>query len=111
MSALDELFWRDELLEALFWMRGEGLASSVSPLALADFLAVDPGVVATHMARLADEGFLDGSATGYALTEAGAREGGRSFADEFADLTRPGHGECVPGCTCADPNHAEKLHR
>ena len=37
----------------------------------------------------------------YALTEEGAREGGRRFADEFKDLTKPGHGECGdPDCEC-----------
>jgi hypothetical protein len=29
-SALDALFWRDEILQVMFWMRGEGLAEVVS---------------------------------------------------------------------------------
>jgi hypothetical protein len=33
-------------------------------------------------------------------------EGGRSFHDEFAELIKPAHAECGPGCWCKDPKHA-----
>ena len=42
----------------------------------------------------------------YRLTALGRTEGGRSFHDEFADLIKPAHAECGPGCWCKDPNHA-----
>ena len=32
MSPLDELFWRDEILQAMFWLRGEGLAERVTQI-------------------------------------------------------------------------------
>ena len=42
-----------------------------------------------------------GEAPRYALTSIGVREGGKRFADEFSDVTRPGHGECGdPNCDC-----------
>lgn len=37
-SALDNLFWRDEILEAMYWMHGEGLAWDVDAAELARFL-------------------------------------------------------------------------
>lgn len=111
-DALDELYWRSEILQAMYWMRGEELASEVGPDQLAQFLVAETGIVASFMRRLAGDGYLeavdddDGPAVRYRLTAFGAAEGGRSFADEFADLTRPGHGECAPGCWCQNPEHA-----
>jgi len=104
-SALDALYWRAEILQALYWMRGEGLAARVAPRQLADFLAVDRATLEPHMRLLADEGYLECCESAYALTPVGIAEGGRSFQDEFADLTRPAHYECGPGCWCQDPDH------
>lgn len=107
-EALDALFWRAEILQALFWMRGEGLASAVAPAALAQFLAGPPESVASQVRRLAREGYLERAGPdgdGYRLTALGVAEGGRSFHDEFADLTRPAHGDCGPSCWCRDPDH------
>lgn len=114
-EALEELAWRAEILQAMYWMHGEGLAIEVQPAALAGFLAADPAAVARHMRQLAADGFLEAVARPgepavvphrYRLTPLGLAEGGRSFRDEFADLTRPAHGACAPGCWCHDPRHA-----
>ncbi len=109
-EALEELYWQAEILQALYWMQGEGLATDIAPAALAEFLAAKPDVVAHQMGRLADGGYLEMDATSqpvrYRLTPSGKAEGGRSFQDEFAALTRPAHGECAPGCWCHDPKHA-----
>lgn len=105
-SALTDLYWRDEILQALFWMRGEGLASESNPTVLARFLATDVATLADQMGRLVDEGYLEVRGTeAYALTHLGLKEGGRSFHDEFAELTRPSHGDCGPSCWCRDPAH------
>ncbi len=108
-EALDELYWRAEILQALYWMHGERLATEATAANLASFLGVDPVVVGEYMKRLAGEGYLDpaGSDGGvrYRLTALGLTEGGRSFSDEFAELTKPAHGECGPGCWCRDPRH------
>jgi hypothetical protein len=109
VSALEELFWRDEILQALFWMRGEGLVERVTPLELARFLAVDEVFIAGKLAGLEANGYLErlasqaGSAPTFRLTPLGVQEGGRSFKDEFAGLTAQAHGECRPGCWCHDP--------
>ncbi len=106
-SALDELFWRSEILQALYWMRGEGLAADVAPGALAEFLGAEAASIHHHVRLLVNDGYLEPAAPGrYQLTALGLSEGGRSFHDEFAELTRRAHGECGPGCWCQDPNHA-----
>lgn len=108
-AALDELFWRDEVLQAMFWMKGEGLADAVSSADLARFLGGDAHVIGRQMSRLVAGGYLErlaGRPAVYRLTEMGRLEGARSFRDEFADLTRLAHGECAPGCWCHDPAHA-----
>lgn len=112
-EALDELFWRAEILQALYWMRGEGLADAVEPAMLAGFLVAEPALIAGYLGRLAGEGYLEPLAAAddapparYRLTPRGVSEGGRSFHDEFADLIHQGHGECAPGCACHHPEHA-----
>jgi hypothetical protein len=109
-EALEGLYWRGEILQALYWMRGEGLAEDVDAGSLATFLVADATVIARQMARLAAEGYLEeaGSpgAPRYRLTDRGAAEGGRSFHDEFAGLMHRGHGECSDDCWCHDPAHA-----
>ncbi len=104
-SALDALYWRAEILQALYWMRGEGIATRVGAMQLADFLIADRDVLTLQLRELECDGYLAGDATGYELTALGVSEGGRSFQDEFADLTRPAHYECGPGCWCQDPDH------
>ncbi len=107
-AALDALYWRAEILQAMFWMRGEGLATDVDPLRLGEFLAVDLADVQSQMRQLAADGYLTESARSplrYALTASGVAEGGRSFQDEFAELTHAAHYECAPGCWCHDPDH------
>lgn len=107
-AALDELFWQDEILQAMFWMKGEGIADAVDSSELARFLGGDARVVGRQMSRLAAGGYLERVSGGrrYRLTEIGRLEGARSFQDEFAELTRLAHGDCAPGCWCKDPAHA-----
>jgi hypothetical protein len=104
-SALDALYWRAEILQAMYWMRGEGIASRVSAAQLADFLMADREVLSSQLRDLTADGYLTGDQAGYELTALGVDEGGRSFQDEFGDLTRPAHYECGPGCWCQDPDH------
>ena len=108
-QALDALYWRTEILQAMYWMHGERLASDVDPLELAMFLAAAPATVHRQLKQLAIDGFVEvspGRLARYALTPLGTQEGGRSFRDEFEGLTRSGHGECGPGCWCQDPKRS-----
>jgi hypothetical protein len=102
VSELDALKVREEVLQAMYWMRAEGLADACTGEALARFLAVPSGTLAPYLERFAGEGYLEDGPGGYRLTERGEETGKRSFADEFADLTRPAHGECDADCWCHD---------
>ena len=100
-EALRALYWRDEILQLMFWIQGEGLGDRIDPGVLERFLGVDAQVGIGDLDRLVAEGLLDRSPAGlYQLTEAGHRHGARVFAEEFADLTKPAHGECGADCWC-----------
>jgi hypothetical protein len=103
-NPLDAVYWRDELLQILYWFRGEGLGEVATPQDLLVFLDANEALVRQHLDRLVDEGYVtcpDGVPGRYQLTELGVNEGGRRFADEFAGLTGQAHGECNnPRCSC-----------
>ncbi len=103
-AALEALRWRDEILGVLFWLRGEGIMPDAAASDLGGFLSADPWMLRDHLERLTAEGYLDRAAAGedarYRLNDLGNREGGRAFADDFAELTGAAHGECGPGCSC-----------
>lgn len=96
----------DEVLQILYWLRGEKLADDASLEVLQRFIPSDPAALSRILDRLERNGLVTTSLsdTGiprYRLSDEGAREGGRRFADEFADITKPGHGECGdPECDC-----------
>ena len=100
MSELETLQVREELLQAMYWMRAEGLADEPSARELSSFLAVPAASLVGYLERFVSEGYLQAVGAGYRLTESGEQAGKRSFADEFADLTRPSHGECDEDCWC-----------
>jgi hypothetical protein len=102
MDELDVLRVRDEVLQAMYWMRAEGLAEAPSATELARFLAVAPGTLVSYLERFVADGWLERAGAGFALTDRGLEAGKRAFADEFADLTRPTHGECDEDCWCHD---------
>jgi hypothetical protein len=99
-----KLFWRDELLQVLYWLQGEGFADLATATGLSEFLQAEPGLVGECLAELAADGYVEAvSADGqvcYRLTELGRREGGRRFREEFAHLQKAAHYECSPDCTC-----------
>ena len=103
-DGFDALRRRDEILEVMYWMRGERLGDAVSAAELRVFLGDDTPVLADDLAALAGDGLIEpveGEDGRFRLTRRGVEEGGRRFADSFADLQRPGHGECNrPGCLC-----------
>lgn len=109
MDELEALRIRDEVLQAMYWMRSEGLAESPSAAELARFLAVPPETLGVYLERFVSDGYLIAGAAGYRLTASGEETGKRTFAEEFADLTRPTHGECDEDCWChEDPEEAAR---
>ena len=99
-EALRDLYWRSEILQVMYWLKGEGLGDVVDAPLLERFLGVDAAVGVTYLDRLALEGYLDAASGGYAMSEIGLAEGKTEFALSFADLTRPSHGECSADCWC-----------
>lgn len=111
---------QDEILQVLFWLRGERLAQDATAAELVRFVSLPLAEVEQALRRLAAVGLVaatertgaDGAPESrYRLSEDGVREGGRRFADEFADLTRPGHGECGdPDCECRRTGNTDDCH-
>ncbi len=109
MGELDALRMREEVLQAMYWMRSEGLAADCSPRELARFLAVPEAVLAPYLERFAREGWLVQAGARYALSSRGDEAGKRTFAEEFADVTGATHGECDESCWCHDsPDEAAR---
>lgn len=95
------LYWRDEILQLLFWIQGEGFGRSVDPQTLERFLGLDLAASSVHLERLTSDGLLEREGSGtYQLSERGRGEAGRIFSREFAHVTQPAHGACGPGCWC-----------
>ena len=109
MDELEVLRIRDEVLQAMYWMRAEGLAESPSTGELARFLAVPPDTLRNYLERFELDGYIERSNGGVKLTAAGQEAGKRTFAEEFSDMTNPGHGECDADCWCHDdPDEAAR---
>jgi hypothetical protein len=100
MSELDVLQARDEVLQAMYWMMSEGIGETPTARELSRFLAVPHATLTAFMERFVEDGYLEPSGEGYRLTAMGIQTGKRTFAEEFADMTKPGHGECDEDCWC-----------
>jgi hypothetical protein len=99
-EALRTLYWRSEILQVMYWLRGEGLGETVDPEIIERFLGVDAAIGVTYLDRLVDDGYLERDGDRYLLSPRGVAEGGEEFAASFADLTKPAHGECSADCWC-----------
>jgi hypothetical protein len=113
MDELEVLRIRDEMLQAMYWMHSEMIATTPTALELSRFLAVPEGVLSPYLERFVADGLLESDSAGsYWLSALGMESGKRTFADEMADLTRPTHGECDEDCWCHDSPEAaaECLH-
>lgn len=103
-SAVDRVKRRDELLQVLFWLEGEGFESELNAVGVGRFLAWPDDEIRKGLAELVDDGFATTAGDDIRLTDAGRQEGGRRFVAEFATLlSRDTHhgGECHdPDCDC-----------
>lgn len=106
---VDRLRRRDEILQVLFWLEGEGFLTDMTEEGVARFLPWPARRIRAGLEDLVDTGFAAadddaGDRRAYRLTEVGRREGGRRFVEEFAPmLSRNTHagGECHdPDCAC-----------
>jgi hypothetical protein len=119
-AGLQGIYWRDEILQLMFWLSGEGLAPDAAPDDLRRFLETDPGGLEARLEQLAQEGYLDlcpGDSRRYRLSTFGIEEGRRRFVEEFRPyLARESHVVCGdPTCDChstdADCRRVQERHR
>ncbi|HYY13321.1 MAG TPA: hypothetical protein VE758_02695 [Chthoniobacterales bacterium] len=118
-SSDKQLAARDEILQVMYWLHGEGLGTAITAADLTRWVSVDTMQIHSLLVELAESKLVEtiqspqsGSAR-FQLTDAGLKEGGRRFADEFAELTKPGHYECGdPNCECRRTgNPADCIHQ
>ncbi len=102
MDELEVLRLRDEVLQAMYWMRSEGIGETPTAQELSRFLAVPEATLGVYLARFVDDGHLEAAGEGYRLSATGEEAGKRTFADEMAELTGSTHGECDDDCWCHD---------
>lgn len=95
---VEALRCRDDILQAMYWMRGEGFGEDADAASLVSFLALDESLLREQLDILVEDGYLEESGGRYRLSDLGAKEGGRRFADEFSGLQDTAHGECGPEC-------------
>ncbi len=99
-DALRVLYWRSEILQVMYWLRGEGLGEVVDAPLLERFLGVGAEVGVRYLDRLVVDGYLNQTQGGYVLSEVGLDDGKTEFALSVADLTRPAPGVCRADCWC-----------
>ncbi len=103
-NSLDALFWREEILQVLFWIEGEGLAEKVPFNRLLSLLNTNADHLLLHLQKNIDAGYLktDGDAlsenSSLQLTSFGKKEAGGIFKNAFEGMQKAGHGECGPDC-------------
>jgi hypothetical protein len=105
---------RDEVLELLYWLEGEGFGGDATLGGIARLVARDEPLVAETVAELEQRGDIarDAASGQYRLTPTGRSEAARRFAVEFAGMLDQGHGECNdPTCDChTNPAGAAECH-
>ena len=109
-TALNALFWRDEILQIMFWLEGESLAERATAELLCTFLPVTPDSLQPHLVTCVEQQFLEVKVepaveAQYSLTELGRKEAARRFSDAFQGMQKVGHGECGPECDCNWEGH------
>ncbi|WP_337869579.1 hypothetical protein [Meiothermus sp.] len=96
---LEELRLRDEILQVLYWLKGENLGETATAQQVSVLVGSSPELIGKVFEMMQLEGLLLGAGEATVqLTELGHKEGGRRFNDAFADLTRSAHGACGPDC-------------
>ena len=104
-NEINHLFWKDEILQVMYWMYGEGLGKEVNVSQLQSLLNTPEENISLHLNILVEDGYLNrlespNEESKYKLSEFGIKEGGQRFAGAFQGLQKAGHGECGPDCDC-----------
>lgn len=114
-SSLRALFWKDEILQILYWMDGEGLGSQVPFSQILSLLHTNQANLEYHISKLVTEGVLTSSDheissnSMIGLCSDIKKEAGRRFSDAFQGYQKAGHGECGPDCEFCYGTDGQKL--
>lgn len=97
---LRSLYWREEIIELVLWLRGEGFDERLDSATLGAYLDIDTTQAAAHLHRLTLHGYLEQLPGGrYGLTAIGAQEGQRlTGGPRSVPPSVPG--ACGPECWC-----------
>jgi hypothetical protein len=101
---------QDEILQLLYWMKGERLGEVVFREEIDRFIQMAAGEVEAALEALEERKLLirvpgSGGPAAWQLTDAGSQEGARRFTEELsAVLGHESHAECDdPECECREP--------
>ncbi len=103
-SALRALFWKDEILQILYWMDGEGLGSEVPFVQVLSLLSTNEANLLFHVDKLVKDKVLIANTEEVSrtsliqLSDDMKKEAGRRFSEAFSGYQKAGHGECGPDC-------------
>lgn len=99
--ALREVYWREEVVETVLWLRGERFDDRIDAATLTDFLGIDHPTAARLLDRLAAQNYLQRTADlRYELADEGEEEGRRLTGWSRA-VPAPTAGPCGPACWCS----------
>lgn len=99
-EALRDLYWRSEILRAMYWLRGEGLGDLVDVPMLRRYIDIGARECRARLGDLVSDGAVRRDGAWYTLSDRGLAEGEEEFATMFADLARPAAGACSDECWC-----------
>ena len=103
-NAVDALFWREEILQVLYWMEGEGLETAVPFNRLMVLLNTTSENLLFHLKKNTEAGYLQTEQDeltencSVKMTTFGKKEAGGIFRNAFEGMQKGGHGECGPDC-------------
>lgn len=99
--ALRGVYWREEIIEVVLWLRGGGYDDGLDRDVLSSHLGIRPLAAAAHLKRLAHQGYLRRRPDRrFDLTRAGEQEAQRLVAGpRTVPLGR--QGACGPECWCS----------
>lgn len=111
------IFLQDEILQMMFWMRGEGLGEEVKPEDINRFLGLPESDLKATIQQLVELNSLEfcyenGADIRVKLTQQGIEEGKKRFKEEFDGyLGHDSHLVCDdPNCDCHEPDFEGACH-
>lgn len=103
-SPLRALFWKDEILQIMYWMDGEGFGKTVPASQILALLNTNEPNLFFHLEKMIKDEVLEsedeqiGKGSMVGLSVDSKKEAGKRFAEAFQGYQKAGHGECGPDC-------------